>query len=216
MEVPSFNVLCPKYRTDILALAKRYTGSPDQAEDLVQDTYVRAFRHWDNFKQETDDIERDVKVWLKKILTNVFYTSWQRDQKRNNAMDEYATELDEVSDEPSEEVERLQRVMNKLRPMYKEVLQLHYIEGLSYQQIADQLNIKFVQVQKRLYRARQYIKMFYEHMGVSVPGAVVDTAPIKAPKRVEPEPDSVDSVVRRDDTKTFASGESIPNAETTR
>ena len=163
----SFDSLCPKYRNDILALAKRYTNNVDEAEDLTQDTFIRAYRHWDNFKQETGDVERDVKVWLKKILTNTFYTQWQREKKRAAATEEYAQEIDESPEEESPEIERLRRVMNKLRPMYKEVLELHYINGLTYQEIADKLGIKFVQAQKRLYRARQYIKMYYEHMGIN-------------------------------------------------
>lgn len=200
----SFESLCPKYRNEIFGLAKRYTGNLDTAEDLTQDTFVRAFRHWDNFKQETDDIERDVKVWLKRILTNCFYTSWQRDQKKHAAMEEYFAELDETPEEPSQEVERLRRVMGKLRPMYKEVLEKHYIEGLSYQEIADQLGIKFVQVQKRLYRARQYIKHYYDLMGVEVPsGTTKHSASLKAPKSPQTDTDGVDGIVGGDDASTF-------------
>lgn len=212
----TFDSLCPKYRSEILALAKRYTGNPDEAEDLVQDTMVRAFRHWDNFKQETDDVERDVKVWLKKIVTNVFYTQWQRDQKRAQATEDYAQEVDETSEEESPEIECLRRVMNKLRPMYKEVLELHYINGLTYQEMADKLGIKFVQAQKRLYRARQYIKMYYEHMGVTPSRPVVRATPLEASKSPEPDSDGIDRVVGGDDTKPLRRRKALPDALSSR
>jgi RNA polymerase sigma-70 factor (ECF subfamily) len=219
---------CLKHRPELLSLAKRYAGSADAAEDLTQDTLVRAFRHWDNFKQETDDVDRDVKVWLKRILTNVFYTSYQRDQRRAQAHEEYTQELDETCTEhPSEEAERVKRVMGKLRPMYKEVLEKHYIEGHSYQQIADELGIKFVQVQKRLYRARQYIKTFYEQAGLNVsrnPKASVggvsrptkDPAPLEPTESPQTDTDGVDRVVTRDNGKPLRRRKAVPNSLTTR
>lgn len=203
-----FNDLCPKHRGDILALAKRFTGSPDAAEDLTQDTYIRAFRHWDNFKPETDDVDRDVKVWLKKILQNVFYTSWQREQKRHTAAEEYAAEFDELPDEVSPDVERLRRVMNKLRPMYREVLEKHYFEGHSYEFIAQELGIKFVQVQKRLFRARQYIKMYYSQMGIDL-GAREDTTALESTEGEKPKANRVNSVVRRNNRTKLSVAEAV-------
>ena len=164
----SFEQLTPIFRNDLLSLAKRYTGQEQTAEDLVQETYLKAYRHWDSFKQETDDVSRDVKFWLKKILTNTFYTEYQRDQKRSQMHEDFGIEFTEVSETHDNEVhERLHKVMDKLKPQYKEILDLHYMQDKSYNEIAQVLNIKFVQVQKRLYRARQYVKSYYEQKGLN-------------------------------------------------
>lgn len=159
----TFDELCPQHRPALLNLARRYTGQESAAEDLTQETLLKAYRHWSLFKQETTDLNKDVKAWLKRILTNTFYTEWARDQKRHQMQEDFALEFTELpEDVSSEEHDRLHKVMDKLRPMYREVLDLHYMQDKSYQEIADQLNIKFVQVQKRLYRARQYVKTYYE------------------------------------------------------
>ena len=163
----SFETICPAYRNDLLSMAKRYTGQEHTAEDLVQETYLKAFRHWDSFKQETDNVNRDVKVWLKKILTNTFFTEYQRDQKRSQMHEDYGTEFNEVTESDFEGSDRLHKVLDKLKPQYKEILDLHYMQDKSYNEIAELLNIKFVQVQKRLYRARQYVKTYYEQKGLN-------------------------------------------------
>jgi RNA polymerase sigma-70 factor, ECF subfamily len=220
----SFEDLCPQHRPELVSFARRYTGNEFTAEDLVQEVMLKAFRHWKTgFKQETSDLNNDVRLWLKKILTNTFYTEWHRDQRRAEAYEEYATELDEGSySEESDEEARVKRVMAKLRPMYQEVLELHYVQGKSYQEIADTLNIKFVQVQKRLYRARQYIKTFYEQAGLNVSrgplrGTVrVNSAATEAPQGIKPEADTVNRVVRRDNVKPLRRTKSVPDTDTSR
>lgn len=217
----NFEDLCPKYRPELTSLAKRYTGQAHTADDLVQDTFLKAYRHWGTFTQESDDIERDVFVWLKRILTNSYYTEWQRDQKRAQISEEYIAEFDETSDEcESEETLRVKKVMDKLRPMYREVLDLHYLQDKSYQEIADLLGIKFVQVQKRLYRARQYIKTFYEQAGLNrtrKPLTMrVNPTTLEAPETEQSEADTVDCVMTGDDTKPLRRRKARPDAEAAR
>jgi RNA polymerase sigma-70 factor, ECF subfamily len=215
-----FEDFCPIYRPELFSLAKRYTGQDHTADDLVQETLLKAYRHWDNFKQETTDIQKDVKAWLKKILTNTFYTEWQRDQRRSQTTEEYGLELDTSPSEDfeSEETLRVKKVMDKLRPMYREVLDLHYLQDKSYQEIADLLGIKFVQVQKRLYRARQYIKTFYEQAGLNrrrLPMRVNPTA-LEPTQTEQSEADTVDCVVTGNDTKPLRRRKARPDADAAR
>lgn len=219
----NFEDYCPQYRSELFSLARRYTGQEHTADDLVQETFLKAYRHWESFKQETTDIQRDVKVWLKKILTNTFFTEWQRDQRRSQSIEEYGTELDTSSDgeAESEETLRIRKVMDKLKPMYREVLDLHYLQDKSYQEIADLLDIKFVQVQKRLYRARQYIKTFYEQAGLNrsrrpltkgALGVGVNPATLEATETEQSEADCVDAIVTGDDTKPLRRRKTRPDA----
>lgn len=202
----NFQDLCPKHRQYLLTQARRYTGQDHTAEDLVQEAFVKAFLFWDQFAQESQDINQDVKRWLGRILSNTFYTQYQRDQRRSQAMDNYRENLDIDESSPEEYTDAVQAAIAKLKPIYREVVELHYTQGQTYNDIAQILNIPFTKAQKRLWRARQLIKESLLQAGF------VDSSAFEAPQGVQAEAAGIDTIVGGDDSLTFDDTEATPDS----
>jgi RNA polymerase sigma-70 factor (ECF subfamily) len=153
------------YRTGL-----RMTRSEAEAEDLVQETYIKAFRHRDQFAPGTN-----LKAWLFRILTNTFINQYRRKAARPDT-----TELDDVeesilyrhmrdvspgsaSPDPeavlidntvsSEVKEALEALPEKFRTTV-----LLDVEGFSYKEIAQMLDIPIGTVMSRLHRGRKFLQ----------------------------------------------------------
>jgi RNA polymerase sigma-70 factor (ECF subfamily) len=137
-------------------LARWLTRDERDAEDVVQEAYLRALKHFGTFKGG------DARPWLLKIVRNTFYT-WIRRNRLSDAMTPFDEEEDvHVSDAPSPEMllvkeadQRLvRRALRQLPTQFLEVIVLREFEELSYQQIADTVQIPVGTVMSRLARAR--------------------------------------------------------------
>ena len=134
-------------------LARWLARSPADADDLVQDALVRAYRGF-------DALRGDARPWLLAIVRNCFYTA--RAQARREVHDdgELAALPDETTPGPlaaairAEEGARLAGALARLAPEYREVLVLREIEDLSYREIADVVGVPIGTVMSRLARAR--------------------------------------------------------------
>ena len=147
------------YRT-----ALRLTADPSRAEDLVQDTMLKAYRSWRQYRPGTN-----AKGWLLTILRNTFINDYRRSK-----LEPVATDLEMV--EPHaiyravEDVdpegaffskivdEKVLEAVDALPPDFREVLVLSDMEGLSYGEIAEALEIPVGTVKSRLYAARQALQ----------------------------------------------------------
>lgn len=145
-------------------LARRLTRDENEAEDLVQETFLRAFRAFDRFELR----EYGAKPWLFKILHHVFCTRWSRAVREPTLLqdvdfDDFAAELER---EPLPQLaagqidwegfdEELKAAVDKLSPEYRSVLLLWSLGDLSYKEIASVLGCAIGTVMSRLYRARQ-------------------------------------------------------------
>ncbi|MGH2378213.1 MAG: sigma-70 family RNA polymerase sigma factor [Candidatus Limnocylindria bacterium] len=163
-ETEALSFLDALYRTGL-----RMTRSEADAEDLVQETYIRAFRHRDQFTPGTN-----LKAWLFRILTNTFINSYRR-----KAAQPDTTELDAVeeatlhrrmaqgpassSSEPEREVvdsmvdAEVTRALEELPERFRSVVLLD-VEGFSYREIAEMLDIPIGTVMSRLHRARRSLQ----------------------------------------------------------
>lgn len=154
------------YREQLLKTALRLTRNREDAEDLVQETFLKAFRHWQGFQPGTN-----LKAWLFKILKNTFINHYRR-QKAVPPQADFA-DLEEnfeaqilVEPEKSPEDELLDRswdqevlaAVKKLPHNYKVVVLLSDIEGYSYKEIAEILAIPLGTVMSRLYRGRRALE----------------------------------------------------------
>ena len=138
-------------------LARWLTRDARDAEDIVQEAYLRALKHFDTFKGG------DARPWLLKIVRNTYYT-WIRRNRLSDAMTPFDEEEDiHVSDAPSPEMllvkeadQRLvRRALRQLPTQFLEVILLREFEELSYRQIADTVQIPVGTVMSRLARARR-------------------------------------------------------------
>jgi RNA polymerase sigma-70 factor (ECF subfamily) len=141
-------------------VARRLSGNDAQAEDLVQDTYVRALRSWETFQLQ----DFGIRPWLIRILHNLFYSATRRDHRQPNGIDQ--DHLESIPESGSNGAplltdafqsmdERLVRALNRLPGEYQLVMLLWAIEELSYKEIADSLDIPIGTVMSRLHRAKQ-------------------------------------------------------------
>jgi RNA polymerase sigma-70 factor (ECF subfamily) len=143
-------------------MALQLTRHPDEAADLVQETYLKALRAADRFEERGGGI----RPWLFKILHNAFYSRIARARRQPAAMEDLPADSDEPGpDEPVpawnlaaldwEHVDgRLKAAIEKLRPEYRTVLLLWGVEGLKYREIAAVEDVPIGTVMSRLHRAR--------------------------------------------------------------
>ena len=165
------------FETDALAFldalyrtALRMTRSEAEAEDLVQETYIRAFRFRHQFTPGTN-----LKAWLFRILTNTFINQYRRKAARPDT-----TELDDVEESilyrhmrdvspgsasPDPEAELIDNTLSSevkdaleaLPEKFRTTLLLD-VEGFSYKEIAEVLDIPIGTVMSRLHRGRKFLQ----------------------------------------------------------
>ena len=163
MERDAFEQLALEHLQAVYRLALQLVRHPDEASDLVQETYLKALRVADRFEERGGGI----RPWLFKILHNVFYTRLSRNKRAPLSVDElHGASTDEPGpDEPGpawdlgtmnwEHVDdRIKAAIEALRPEYRTVLLLWAVEGLKYREIAEIQEIPIGTVMSRLHRAR--------------------------------------------------------------
>lgn len=147
-------------------IALRLTGSPQAAEDLVQDTYLRAFRSWQSYKPGTN-----LAAWLATILRNANLDELRRQSRRpvqeplDDDGDYYLyNRLAETGPQPQDEVlarlsgNAIVSAVGDLPPNFREVVVLVDVGDFSYADAADILGIPIGTVMSRLYRGRRLLK----------------------------------------------------------
>jgi RNA polymerase sigma-70 factor (ECF subfamily) len=141
-------------------LARWLTGRDHDAEDVVQEAFLRAFRFFDGFHGE------DGRAWLLAIVRNTCYTWLERNRARQPMAtfdeEQHSRALPEVSPDrlllQKEHQQLLHQALEKLPAEFREVIVLRELEGLSYQQIATIVQIPLGTVMSRLARARDRLQ----------------------------------------------------------
>jgi len=165
-----------EHMPSLYTAALRMTRNPSDAEDLVQETYLRAYRGFGGFEQGTN-----LKAWLYRILTNTFINRYRAKKRRPDE-----TDLDDVEDfylyrrlGGLEEARASRSAEDELMDLFPEsevkdaveslpenfrmAVLLADVEGFSYKEIADILDIPIGTVMSRLHRGRKALqKRLYE------------------------------------------------------
>ncbi len=157
--------------------ALRLTRSPADADDLVQDSVLKAYRFFDRYEPGTN-----IRAWLLKILTNLFFSKYRRTALENQV--QALGNGDPVADgwmsastmaarrEPERQFERplieasIARALDDIPAEFREVLVLVDIEGLTYREVADSMGCPIGTVMSRLHRARRAVAI---KLGVNLP-----------------------------------------------
>jgi len=164
-ETQALSFLDALYRT-----ALRMTRSEAEAEDLVQETYIRAFRFRDQFTLGTN-----LKAWLFRILTNTFINQYRRKAARPETTELAAVEesilyrhMRDVSPGSASPDPEAELIDNTLSSEVKEALEalpekfrttlLLDVEGFAYKEIAELLDIPIGTVMSRLHRGRKFLQ----------------------------------------------------------
>lgn len=163
--VTDFDRLVRDHHRRAFGFAYRMTGNREDAEDLTQEAFLRAFRALDRY-----DPERPFDRWLYRIITNLFI---DRLRSRPASLplsldipiesddgDQVFSDIADDTADPSYIVmretmdERLQNALNALPPQFRETVILTDVEGLSYDEAAELLNCAVGTIRSRLHRAR--------------------------------------------------------------
>ena len=144
-------------------------GDRDRANDLVQETFLRAYRHWDTFTRGTS-----ARSWLFTICRNAFLRGEERRGRRPEVLDSEldfnveavasANDLDGIRSKDPEQSffdsfvdEEVLQAVERLPGDFREAVVLSDLEGLSYNEIADVMQVPIGTVKSRLYRGRRLL-----------------------------------------------------------
>ncbi|MEM9458748.1 MAG: sigma-70 family RNA polymerase sigma factor [Myxococcota bacterium] len=161
----------------IYGSALRLTRNPAEAEDLVQDAFVRAYRFWHTFKAGTS-----IKAWLFTILRNTFINRYHRGNRRRSARHDLEAQLNALGTDaaiartapqlPGPEAATSQRVtreriyaaLKAIPEDYRTAVMLADLEGLAYKEIAEIMECPIGTVMSRIYRGRRLLaKLLKDH-----------------------------------------------------
>ena len=168
-----------EYMSSLYNAALRMTRNPADAEDLVQETYLKAYRAFGRFEEGTN-----LKAWLYRILTNTFINSYRSKKRRPEQ-----TELDEVEDlylyrrlggleavtagrSAEEEVldhftdSDVKAAVEALPEQFRMAVLLADVEGFSYKEIAEILDVPIGTVMSSLHRGRKTLQKVLHDVGV--------------------------------------------------
>lgn len=167
----AFTELAMPFMGPLYSAALRMTHNPADAEDLVQETYLRAYRGFGTFESGTN-----IKAWLYRILTNTFINQYRAARRRPDQVDVEDIEdlylyrrlggLDAAIAEQSPEAEVLNRIpddtvkdaVDSLPEQFRVAVLLADVEGFSYKEIAEILDIPIGTVMSRLHRGRKQLQ----------------------------------------------------------
>ena len=187
-----------KHLDALYGAALRYTRSPSDAEDLVQDAFVKAYRFYDRFEPGTN-----MKAWLFRILTNTFINKYRRKTRERKVLEGKTAEpvgdgvmsraaMRCLTDPVSEAQRRLihaeiQEALDALPEDYRVMIVLADIEELSYKEIAEIVGCPIGTVMSRLHRARKKMQKRLTaqavHLGIIEEPAAAPTVSLDAYRR---------------------------------
>lgn len=156
---PEFEKLALEQLDTLYRVARRLCASTTSAEDLVQETYVRALGASGDFQLE----QFGIRPWLLRIMQNLHITLMGRQQRQPQALDETQLDMTAAADEaPNTESgnlfegmdEQLAGALGDLPQEYQQVLLLWAVEDLTYKEIAIVTDVPIGTVMSRLHRAR--------------------------------------------------------------
>ena len=145
--------LMEQYGSSLLRMCALYLKDADLAQDAVQETFIRTYRHIEDYRGESSE-----RTWLMAIAINVsrdmLRTAWFRHQSRS-------TDIDTLPEKPAEfefpDNTVLTEVMH-LPAKYREVVLLRYYEGLKLKEVASALGLSDGRVRSRLNKANELLR----------------------------------------------------------
>jgi RNA polymerase sigma-70 factor (ECF subfamily) len=135
----------------LVNVAKRFTQNSMDAEDLVQDTYVSAFKFYDSFREGSN-----CRAWLYTIMKNIFFSYCR---KNKNMTEVHTSEFPDKAEFPGSEStltrDEVLKFMEKINEDFRKVIVLYHLEEYTLKEISDRLKWPLGTVKSRLHRGRK-------------------------------------------------------------
>ena len=156
------------FMDQLYAAALRYTKNPEDARDLVQDTYLKAFNSFHQFEEGTN-----LRAWLYRVLTTTFINTYRKDQRRpqlaSGELEDWqlaeaqshtsdlgkSAEMEALENLPDSDIKR---ALQEIPEEFRIVVYLADVEGFSYKEIAGIVEIPAGTVMSRLHRGRKLLR----------------------------------------------------------
>jgi len=153
-DAAAFEELYVAYRDQTYNLCLSLCADRDEAQDLLQETFVRAYRYLPRFRGDAH-----FATWLHRITVNLCHDARRRKQRQAALL--AAPASPERTPAEAEAVEQVRAALARLQPNYRLVLALRYSQTLSYQEIADLLHWSLGRVKITLHRAKLAFRDVY-------------------------------------------------------
>ena len=167
-------------------LARWLAQNQNDAEDLVQETYLKAWRSFASFQPDTN-----FRAWIFQILRNTFLGSRSKLERRMTTAVESEDDLPSTSATPESlligrsDMDAVQRAIEQLPVIYREIILLCDVEEASYREIAEILSIPMGTVMSRLARARKLVRESLRSPGAPRPGDLSHESPFKSKEKCQ-------------------------------
>ena len=159
----AFSELVQRYEKQVFSLAYRLAGDYDEAADLAQEAFVRIYRVLDKF-----DTEKKFFSWMYRVAYNTCINTLNKRPKNTIPVENVGefigdSEVDETNTPENqyqnlELKQQIEAAIDSLSDNYRDVVYLKYIEEMSYQQIAERLDLPLSTVETRLFRGKKQLQ----------------------------------------------------------
>lgn len=180
-DLEAFNLLILRYQNLLFGIALRLLNDEDAAADAVQEALISAFRRFDTFRGDS------LRSWLARVVVNACYDEIRKKRRQHSMpLEQFNAEGDEIETsywlvdpqadpevqyESSELESAIQKSINKLPAIYRLVLVLVDVEGLSYEEAASAAGVPVGTVKSRLARARLQMQKSLQAAGELLPAS---------------------------------------------
>jgi len=178
-DLESFNLLILRYQNLLFGIALRLLNDEDAAADAVQEALISAFRRFDTFRGDS------LRSWLARVVVNACYDEMRKKRRQHSVpLEQFNSDGDEIEtsywlvdpeSDPETQFESyelesaIQKSLDKLQPIYRLMLVLVDIEGLSYEEAAMAAHVPVGTVKSRLARARSQMQKSLQVAGELLP-----------------------------------------------
>lgn len=155
-----FEVLVDRYQKPFLRLAFKILNSREEAEDIVQEAFLKIYRSYSQLRRVEGS---KFKSWAYKIVFNTALTHYRKAKKRvggTQYLDTFLYDALKGKDIESEIYSRIlvKEVLDTMPRDMRELIEMHYLEELSYEEIAARKNLTIPALKMRLFRARELFR----------------------------------------------------------
>jgi RNA polymerase sigma-70 factor, ECF subfamily len=154
-DAKAYGELVTRHQTGVFNVCYRILHARSDAEDLTQETFIRAYDRLHTF-----DLEREFSPWIRRVAANLclnYLESQKPLAKIDEERDEDKTQSPDEQVEAKERSEQIRAALASLSPHYRVVVELRHYQDLSYEEIAKELNLPISDVKSYLFRARKLL-----------------------------------------------------------